>query len=162
DEQVPWDAIDAAQRLGLLNVLRLVQVVGSMDAGTLPRLWLVTSGSQEVGDTPSSIAVAQAPTWGLSRTISNELPGLRSTTIYLSPRPTPDEIDSLCDELLADDDERELALRRQSRFAHRLVRTSLAKLQTATQPAATTPERDAFTIEIGTPGILDTITPRWT
>ncbi|MCC7368643.1 MAG: type I polyketide synthase [Chloroflexi bacterium] len=83
------------------------------------RLWLVTSGAQAVND-GVEIAVDQAPLWGLSRTILRERPETRATAVDLDPADPMGSVDALLAELLADGDEREIALRAGQRLCPRL------------------------------------------
>jgi acyl transferase domain-containing protein/acyl carrier protein/protein-L-isoaspartate O-methyltransferase len=159
-DETTLSSIDAAQIAGCFNALQLVQVLAKINWTTVPGLWLVTGGTQAMSRSATSVSVAQAPMWGLSRTITNEHPNLRSTVIDLSTEPTPEEIDSLFDELMADDKEDELALRGPSRYIHRLMRVSLAKIQEAAHQTASTEASQPYTVEITTPGILDNLTMR--
>ena len=153
-------AIDAAHVRGCFSALKATQVLSKTEWTIVPRLWLVTSGAQSVGASPHPLSVAQSPMWGLSRTISNEHPNLRSTTIDLGPAPSGREIQSLFDELVADDREDEVVLRDQARYVHRLMRVSLAKIQEEAQEIAPSESSQPFALEIPTPGILDNLTLR--
>jgi len=152
--------VDSAQVRGCLSVLKVVQVLAEITWTAVPRLWIVTSGAQNVGRTAEPLSVAQAPLWGLRRTIANEHPDLCSSVIDISHAPTPEEVQSLFDELITDDKEDEVILRGYSRYIHRLMRVSLAKIQEAAQQPAPGESSQPFTVEIPTPGMLDNLTLR--
>jgi amino acid adenylation domain-containing protein len=115
-----------AQVRGAHAVLRLVQglVEHRRVLGT-PRLWLVTRGTQPVlGDEPT--APAQAPVWGLGRTIGFELPELNCTLVDLDPADAVmTAADRLVEELAVSDEEDQIAIRHGRRWAARLVPRSL-------------------------------------
>jgi acyl transferase domain-containing protein/NADPH:quinone reductase-like Zn-dependent oxidoreductase/SAM-dependent methyltransferase/acyl carrier protein len=159
-EETTLASMDSAQVMGCLNVLLLIHVLEKMDRTCVPRLWLITGGAQAVGCGVRSVSFTQAPLWGLCRTITNEHPDLRASVIDLSADPTPVEVQSLFDELLADDKEDELALRGPSRYVHRLSRVSLATIQEAAQQMAPVEASAPFYVEIANPGILDSLTLR--
>lgn len=159
-DDMTLDGIDSAQITGCFSALQVVQVLAKINWTAVPRLWLVTGGTQALSPSAKSLSVAQAPMWGLCRTVTNEHPNLRSTVIDLSAEPTKEEIDSLYDELIANDKEDEIALRGPSRYIHRLMRVSLAKIQEAAQQTASTEASKPYTVEITNPGILDTLTMR--
>lgn len=111
-------------------VLSLVQTLSSLK--TPPRLWLVTRGAQAA--LPGEmVQPAQAPLWGLGRTIALEQPELRCTCIDL-PIVSKTDADAqlLCAHLLAADGleiegiaadhENQLALRGGQGYVARLVR----------------------------------------
>ncbi len=70
-------SIDSAQVHGCFNALQLVQVLAKINWTAVPRLWLVTGGTQVVSRSADSVSIAQAPMWGLNRTVTNEHPNLR-------------------------------------------------------------------------------------
>jgi len=150
-------SIDKAQVRGCFSVLKTVQVISKINWMATPRLWLVTTGAHSVSRSPQPVSVAQSTTWGLNRTISNEYPNLRSTSIDLSPSPAPVEIRSFFEELIGDDKEDEVVLRGESRYIHRLTRVALAKIQETANQIATSEVSQPFTLECPTPGILDNL-----
>ena len=144
------DALHAANELGCLSALTLVQLAATAPSARRRRLYLVTAGAQAVRDGERP-AVTQAPLWGLGRVIANEHPELSCTLIDLSARPTAQEIAALARELTADGSEQQVALRGGERFVARLVRAELAAEPIVTTAAADQPYR----AQIATPGILD-------
>jgi NADPH:quinone reductase-like Zn-dependent oxidoreductase/aryl carrier-like protein len=105
---------------GNFSVVSLAQTLSPLE--TPPRLWLVTRGAQSVGKDVTTTSPLQAGVWGLNRVIVNEMPNLRPAVVDLSHDATPIEIASLCQELLLDDPEDEIALRGDARFVHRFAR----------------------------------------
>ncbi|MBI4788809.1 MAG: SDR family NAD(P)-dependent oxidoreductase [Chloroflexi bacterium] len=67
------------------QVLHLVQEI--VQAKTTPRLWLVTQGA--VADGSHALQLAQAPLWGLGRTIPWEHPELQCTCVDLDETAQP-------------------------------------------------------------------------
>jgi thioester reductase-like protein len=153
--------LEAAQRLGSLAVLDLVQACAAVSWAQGPRLWLVTRGSQPAGCL-MSVSVGQAPLWGLGRVIINEHPELRCTQVDLGPDSPPEECDSLFDELLCGGGEDEVALRGQARYVHRLVAVTLAESWQAAQslPLVGQAAARCYRLEAGMPGILESLAPR--
>ena len=144
------DALHAANEMGCLSALTLVQLAATAPSAQRRRLYLVTAGAQAVRDGERP-AVAQAPLWGLGRVIANEHPELSCTLIDLSARPTAQEIAALARELGANSSEQQIALRGGERFVARLVRAELAA-----EPIVTTAAADQqYRAYIATPGILD-------
>jgi epothilone polyketide synthase D len=131
---VGTENIPTAILLGCRSVVRLVQ---SLPAGLDSlRLWLITRGAQAVA-AADPVNPARAPIWGLGRAISAEQPELRCTLADLDPsRDGSDDARSLYEELLAADDEDQIALRGGERFGARLVRSRYADaLSSSLNPA---------------------------
>jgi acyl transferase domain-containing protein/Zn-dependent alcohol dehydrogenase/short-subunit dehydrogenase/acyl carrier protein len=121
---------DGATVLHLVQALELART--EENGKEAPRLWLVTCGAQQVGETEGSLCPAAATLWGLSRVIAAEHPELRCSLIDLGP--AAPEPGLLAEELLADDQEHELALREGARLVRRMVRLPAL-------PDDTSPER---------------------
>ena len=68
---------------GCGSLLNLVQQILSERSTEPPVLYLLTRGAQAVA--PGPVAVAQAPVWGLARTIRTEHPELHCVSIDLDP-----------------------------------------------------------------------------
>lgn len=122
------DRLELAEALGTRGALFLTQALAeSRSAGAFaPRLWLVTRHAQNAdpGSGPP-VEAAQAPLWGLGRTVALEHPAMWGGLIDLPPalRPTPrEDAVALAAELRQADGEREVALRHGKRFVARLVR----------------------------------------
>ncbi len=66
----------SAQSASLLSIVHVLQRLEQREAGaTHCRLWLATRGAQSV-DAAAGVAVAQAPVWGLARSLAQEQPEL--------------------------------------------------------------------------------------
>ncbi|MHC5767581.1 MAG: SDR family NAD(P)-dependent oxidoreductase [Nostoc sp.] len=137
-----------------LGVLHLLGALAKVNWPDSLRLFLVTNSTQTVGGL-KSLSVAQSPLWGLGRVINNEHPNLRCTRVDLSPVIAPEEIQSLIEELLADDKEDEIALRGKQRYVNRLIRLSPANLIQKSKSLAQ--NREPFRLEISAPGVLDNL-----
>ncbi len=155
-DEADGDEMERAWRLGLMSGLQLAQALGAR-ASSLPPLWLVTRGAQAVGGDPLASSVAQSVLWGLGSTVVNECPQLRTRLVDLGTG-GPEEIRSLVDELLDEDDEDQIALRGDARYIRRLLHLPKADDAPVTAHAAT--PRPDFRIEAAIPGILDTLGPR--
>src|SRR5205085_9220543 len=114
-------SLEMAQVLGCSSVLRLVQEIVRARGNESPRLWLVTSGAQPV--VPSiDLAVAQAPLWGLGRTIALEHPTLWGGLIDLDPgAPAHKAAKLLAVEVHSPDSADQLAFRQGQRYVARLT-----------------------------------------
>ncbi|HVK63791.1 MAG TPA: SDR family NAD(P)-dependent oxidoreductase [Polyangium sp.] len=119
------EALLSAQRQSSVSALYLAQALLREGFRDLPRLVLVTRGAQAVATERHAVQVAQAPLWGLGRTLGMEHPELGCTLLDLSPRPEAGEAFSLWRELLASDGEDQVALREGVRHVARLVRSTL-------------------------------------
>lgn len=113
--------LDEIHRLGCLNVFHLLQwLAASKHSPKQPRVRLITAGAQRI-DGHDTVAVAQAPLWGLGRVITNEHPELRCSLVDLGSTPSSEEIGALIEECLTDSDENQVALRGTERYVARLV-----------------------------------------
>jgi myxalamid-type polyketide synthase MxaE and MxaD len=138
---------------GLDAALQVTQ--GLVRAGRAPRLWLVTRGAQAVAP-GERVDPFQAPLWGFGRTVAHEHPELRCTLIDAAADVADDELaDLLAAELLADGNERQVALRPGRRAVARLVRAQTGA------GASFTPRPDATYLISGGLGALGLETARW-
>jgi NADPH:quinone reductase-like Zn-dependent oxidoreductase/acyl carrier protein len=158
-ERTTLDSLESSALMGCLGGLHLIQaLVGAQaEAGStkFPRLWLVTRGSQDVGD---PVAVAQAPLWGFGKVVSIELPELRCTQIDLDPARGPEGTQALFQELWSEGGEDQVALRKDARLAPRLVRYAPEDTEERKPISAAEP----FRLEVPKPGILDALELRET
>ncbi|VBB05120.1 phosphopantetheine attachment site [Lucifera butyrica] len=120
--------LETAQSWGCLHILTLIQAIRA--AGPMPnwpRLWLITRDSQAVLPAGAGIDVAQAPLWGLGRTIALEQQELWGGLIDIDSAMT----DELSAQMAVDDlfrtDEEQLAYRQGVRYAARLQRDSASR-----------------------------------
>ncbi|MCC5600905.1 type I polyketide synthase [Nostoc favosum] len=153
-EEMTTTSLESAQTRNCVSVVHLIQALTKANWSSSPRLVLVTRGTQTVGGL-KSVSVAQSPLWGLGRTINNEHPNLRCTRVDLSPATTEEEIQSLLFELLADEQEDEIALRDEFRYVHRLIPMSPASLRQNSKSLVQ--NQQPFRLEISTPGVLDNL-----
>jgi NAD(P)-dependent dehydrogenase (short-subunit alcohol dehydrogenase family) len=115
------ESLVSAQERYCGSVLHLIQALAKTGSGDLPRLWLMTGGVQPIGTEIESISIAQSPIWGLGKVITHEHSELRCARVDLSHKPGQREIESLCNELLSDDDEDQITLRGNERYVARLA-----------------------------------------
>ncbi|WP_165360758.1 type I polyketide synthase [Candidatus Chloroploca sp. Khr17] len=112
------DALVARQQVACATTLHLVQALGRCTSA-LPRLWIVTRGTQPADLVGASVEPADATLWGLGKVIALENPGLRCTLVDLDP--AADHQAQLLNELLAPDAENQVAFRGGVRLAARLI-----------------------------------------
>ena len=159
--------LDAANQRGAVNVLHLVQALARLTTSTPPRLWLVTSGVQNIakGFAPG---VIQSALWGLGRVITNEHPHLRCTLVDLdSSEPNRPQhtltasrtTSALLREILADDAEQEICLRPNARYVSRLIRSKPSKAHES-KARANAKGQQPFQLEIARRGSLDSLVHR--
>jgi acyl transferase domain-containing protein/acyl-CoA synthetase (AMP-forming)/AMP-acid ligase II/acyl carrier protein len=116
-------SLEAAQERGCGQVLLLMQELTRLGWSELPRLWLVTRGAQPVGENPGPLALAQAPLWGLGRTLAQEQPALWGGLVDLDPDLSASEAAAqLAAEIAGSDKEDQTAYRHGRRYVARLVR----------------------------------------
>ncbi|XYI02620.1 non-ribosomal peptide synthase/polyketide synthase [Sorangium sp. So ce1128] len=115
--------LEAAQALSCTSAVHLLQALGAQELRDPPRLWLVTQGAQGAGDHAAPRELAQAPLWGLGRTVRHEYPSLASRLVDLDPDgDAPRLAEQLWGELLRKDGEDQIALRGEQRLGARLER----------------------------------------
>ncbi len=154
------DTLQEAQQLGCHSILYLVQALSLVGWRTLPRLWLVTQGTQAVEPGITGISVAQSPVWGLGRTIMHEHPHLQCTLVDLGqPDNLAEEIEALTAELWEQGTENQLALRGKRRYIARLDHSILLD-RSVKEEKRTQAKGRPFRLEMETPGILEGLTPR--
>jgi acyl transferase domain-containing protein/acyl carrier protein len=124
NEAVCLESLAEAENLTCRGLLHLVQALARREWREPPRLWLLTRAAQPV--TPESpVQVAQAPLWGLGRVLAMEHPEFRCVRIDLAPTMAAADWDALFGEIVAPDQEDQLALRGGARFVARLARQDL-------------------------------------
>lgn len=111
-------ALAARQAQATRATLQVVQALARR-SGAQPRLWIVTRGTQAVDELGAPVEPADAALWGLGRVVALEHPDLHCGLIDLDPLSS--NIDQLTAELLAPDDENQLAFRGETRLVARLV-----------------------------------------
>jgi hypothetical protein len=113
--------LQGARRRGCDSALHLVQALAEVNRAPAPRLWVVTVGTQPVGDSLESLSIAHASLWGLAGVIGTENPELRCTRVDLGASGEGEEIQALLNEVLAGDREDQVALRGSERWVPRVV-----------------------------------------
>jgi acyl transferase domain-containing protein/acyl-CoA synthetase (AMP-forming)/AMP-acid ligase II/acyl carrier protein len=159
------DSLESARVRGTLSVLHLVQALTLAGWPDTPRLWLVTRAAQVAGAGVEPVSIAQAPLWGMGRSIEHEHPELRCSRVDLSAGGGREELRALFDELWADGPEADVALRGSLRYVARLARYDDAGDRHPARPPAPAqrpaPDTDvAFRMEYPVPGVLDDIRAR--
>jgi len=117
--------LEDACRATLGGALRVAQALVTRKARGAPRLWLVGRGACAVVPGDESNALGVAPLGGFVRVAGIEHPELRCARLDLDPTRHARDVEALAAELLADDDEIEVAYRHGERFVGRLRRVPL-------------------------------------
>ncbi len=139
-ETTTMQSIEAAQTLGCVSILHLIQALAAAGLEQMPRLRAVTRSVQRVEGDTGAVAIAQSPLWGLGKAMPFEHPELGFTAIDLSPQSTPAEIQSLFEECWSSERDDQVALRGPHRYVARLVRHAPPE----TGPAAPAALADLF------------------
>ncbi|MBF0288093.1 MAG: SDR family NAD(P)-dependent oxidoreductase [SAR324 cluster bacterium] len=126
DEKGPF-ALDAAQNRSWMGLLHLVQALIHQECSQLPRLWIVTRGTQAVTEDHSPLLLNQAPLWGLGKVISQEHPEFASVLLDLDHATDLNEQQSLWNELWSTDGETLVAFRKGNRQVARISRYTLPR-----------------------------------
>lgn len=116
------ESLEAARRLSVGSAVHLVQKLAEPGKNAPPALWFVTRVAVALENASAEpIAVAQAPLWGLGRTLSLEHPDLWGGMIDLGPTESGGDLKAVLHELLASDGEDQLAFRECARYVPRLT-----------------------------------------
>jgi acyl transferase domain-containing protein len=154
-EQAGGGALDRAERFGCLTLKNVVQALG--ESGKSPRIWIVTRGAQRVVAKDRSIAVTQAPLWGMGRVIGHqEHAGLWGGLIDLDPDASADDVGMILNEVRGRHGEDQVAFRDGNRFVPQLVRS---RSLVASLPVKLRPE--ASYLITGGLGALGLLTADW-
>ncbi|MCL4267599.1 MAG: type I polyketide synthase [Anaerolineae bacterium] len=122
-ETTPADSLaqmEAVQNLAGQGALHLVQALARLESEHTPRLWLVTQGAQPVTAEDNSMALAQAPLWGLGRVVALEHPEIWGGLVDLESGQPDTAV--ILSHILAADGEDQAAFRQGQRYVARLVR----------------------------------------
>ncbi|MFE7539304.1 SDR family NAD(P)-dependent oxidoreductase [Streptomyces platensis] len=144
---------------GLRPALATVQGLAAWQGRSVPKLWLVTSGAQPVGEEPAEADVAHGALWGFGRVVALEHPELWGGLVDLAPEQAGSAAaaDALVKELLAGDGEDQVAFRGGSRHVARVApapEDSGAAQRTAIRP-------DGGYLVTGGLGGLGLVVARW-
>jgi acyl transferase domain-containing protein len=124
DSGAAWLKAAEAQACGsVLSIVRALVLEGLSEP---PRIWLVTRSAQAVGAGAASLAVAQAPVWGLGRVIAIEHPEIWGGLVDLDAIPSDEETSALLEEIETPEGEDQLAFRGSHRHVARLVQRAEA------------------------------------
>ena len=147
-------ALFQAQLLGCGSGLHLAQQFAGVP--NAPRIWFVTRGAQQI-KAGSDCEVAQAPTWGLGRTLAAEHAELWGGLVDLDPAEGPTAAAAnVYGEIMAGDSDDQVAFRDGDRYVARLVRLSTSG---ATAPIVW--RGDASYLITGGLGGLGLVVARW-
>jgi len=138
------ETLAASQALACGGALHLVQAL--IRSEQRPRLWIVTRGAQAVGGEAVPLRVAQAPLWGLGRSLALEHPELGTRRVDLDPGDA-DDVEGLVRELTGGDED-QVALRGGVRH--------VARLRGARSPETSGPT-GAVELRISSRGVLDNL-----
>ena len=152
DDEFQLKSMEAVRVRGCGSALHLVQALGRTGWRDMPRLWLITRGTQAVGLDSTPLAIAQAPLWGLGRTIAYEHPEMQCTRLDLAPKGFVEEANALVRELLSESHEEEIAFLPEGRYVGRLERRSIGEMRSEIRAPA---GDRTFRLEIDEPGRLD-------
>jgi acyl transferase domain-containing protein len=118
------DSPENNEALSCGSILHLVQSLVKSSFAQAFRLWLVTGGSQSVGEAVGTLNPAHMPLWGLGRVIANEHPELHCTLVDLDPTAVENSVGQLIEEMNRGDREDQIAFREMRRYVARLVHLS--------------------------------------
>ncbi|MFB2976226.1 SDR family NAD(P)-dependent oxidoreductase [Microseira sp. BLCC-F43] len=146
--------LKSIQRWGCGSVLHLVKAL--IKTKPMPKLWLVTRGSQSILSKTEPVSVAASPLWGMGRVVSLEHPQMWGGLVDLDPQSAASETETLL-KLLADRDQPEdhLAIRGEDIYVARLVQQSF----NPSQPLSL--ESNATYLITGGLGALGLHTAKW-
>lgn len=138
-------------RQRVLRIADIVRTVSRIGARNSPRLWIITRGAQQV-DPSETVTLPQSQLRGIARVLTFEHPELRTTLVDVDADGTG-PLSGLVDELLANTDHDEVALRDGQRFVRRLVAAPVTPAgELAVESRDVTVDIDtggAFTLELG-------------
>lgn len=123
NSQLTDETLKAAESSALGSVVRIVQALVGPHATGTPALWLMTRGAVSIETAiDGPIALAQAPLWGLGRTIALEHPEVWGGVIDLGSGPdVTGDLQAAVHEMLGHDVEDQLAFRNGARYVARLA-----------------------------------------
>ena len=105
-----------------VGVLHLLQALLRNRAVNPAKLWLVTQGTQPVGNSSLPINLRHTALWGLGRVIAQEHPELNCIRLDLEAGQAAESLPNLIHALMARDPEDQVAYRQGNRYVARLVR----------------------------------------
>ncbi len=146
------DSLRQSQVRGCAALLHLFQAFIRVRKAGSPCYWILTRGTQAVGEAPAAPRLSQAPLWSLGRILSTENPGTFCGRIDLAPKTERAEVAAVAEAVLSPDAEDQLAWRNGVRYVARLTTRPLAAPAADARP---TTQAGLCRLETTTPGILD-------
>ena len=141
-----------AQARSSQHVPAVVQAIAAANWQNPPRLWLVTAGAMQAGNSQEPPRIANAPMWGIGLTIAREHPEVHATLVDLSGAPDENEARELAFLICSGGKEDRIALRGSATYVARIAAFA-PKLPEAQPKLLESGEQ--YRIEIPSPGILD-------
>jgi amino acid adenylation domain-containing protein len=157
------DAVEVQARV-CGAVLDLFERIARRGGDRPPRVWLVTRGAEPAGDGPAPLALAQAPLWGLGRSLALDHPDLWGGLVDLDPDPdaAPDaEGSALAEELGRARGDDQVAFRGGRRRVARLVPLDSDDRPDAQTSLAPTFRPEGTYLVTGGLGRLGLLVARW-
>jgi myxalamid-type polyketide synthase MxaE and MxaD len=127
-------ALKATQDIGCNSIPPMVQTFVAASPPISPTLWFITRGAQPAGENPTPLAIAQAPLWGMGRSLALEHPDLWGGMVDLDPTSTEAGVAQILDEILDSDGEDNIAFRGDERRVARVQRVHVDSIPN--EPAA--------------------------
>ncbi|AOX01783.1 short-chain dehydrogenase [Moorena producens PAL-8-15-08-1] len=127
EQELTISSLEQSQRLSCGSVLHLLQALLKQNLSASARLWLITRGAQPVASQSDSVAVAQAPIWGLGKVAALEHPQLWGGMVDLDPSAPQGEVEMLLAQIQNTQGEDHLAFREGFSYVPRLVKQVLAE-----------------------------------
>ena len=122
DEANALPDLKQAEHLGCRSALFLVQALAEMGSSQPPKLWLLTRGAQPAWPQTRLNSIAQAPIWGLGRTLALEHPELWGGLIDVAVDSDPHVLAArIALEMCLPDGEDQIALSENLRLVPRLL-----------------------------------------
>ena len=119
--ELTLDALEQSQKFSSGIILHLLQTLDKEKWLNCPQLWVVTRGAQAVNTSTNSLAVAQAPVWGLGKVAALEYPQLWGGLVDLDLSSSEDEVEILLKQIEDNQGESQLAFREGQVYVPRLV-----------------------------------------
>ena len=153
------ESLSADEALACGGALHLAQALVRQPWAGSSRLWLATQGAQQPPMSAAPPAPAQAPLWGLGRTLRTEHPDLPCVLVDLDIAAAADVARTLlaeADAVRLGSQEDQVAFRQGERFAARLTRSAMRSVPEPTLSLA--PSGQPIQLVVPPGGTLDTLT----
>jgi myxalamid-type polyketide synthase MxaB len=137
------------------SLLALAQNLALAPVRNSPRVFVVTRGAVPASGMAEPIDLHAATGWAMASCLTLEHPEWRATRIDLDPLGGVAEASTLCEELLADDPELQLAWRNGERRVARLVRRPSTLPEVGLIPP---PDAAAWCVGLSSYGVLENLT----